>query len=293
MNITRPHFVVSDLHMGDKGPRDNFAAMSNGNREREFHDFLDYVDSQNGEVTIAGDLFELWQGNISKVMTCRMDLLDRLAAMDATYMLGNHDIDLKYFTDRRLKALHPLLENSIRHPNLEFERTIYANGSTILIIHGHEQDKYCRNETPDLGRISAIYSGMKEDKNKSPLLKDKWGSTTVEKRSLGRWDRFSAFCRRLMGEESLAMLIRQEVYQVYLDRHVDAVLHGHTHQPGQFWRHSSIVGQPIPLPIYNTGTWAEEVCTFARIGVGGAIELLNWVNGEAVPNKTRLELKVK
>lgn len=290
MNITRPHFVVSDLHMGDKGPRDNFNAMSNGRREAEFNAFLDYVDSQNGELTIDGDLFELWQGNISRVITARLDLIDRLSYMDAVYLLGNHDIDLKYFAGR-VGISHPLLTHSIQRPNLGFERIIEANGRRVLIIHGHEQDKYCRSETPDLGRISAIYSGMREDKNGGPLLNDRWGSTTVEKRSLGRWGRFSAFVRRCMGEESLDMLIRQEVMKTYRERGVDALIHGHTHQPGQFWKHSPIIDRDIVLPIYNSGTWAEEVCTFVRIGTGGAIELLDWVNGEPVPNTTKLEVK--
>lgn len=276
--------------MGDKGPRDNFAAMSNGRREAEFMAFLDYVDSQNGEITIDGDLFELWQGNISRVITARLELIDRLSYMGAVYLLGNHDIDLKYFAGR-IGISHPLFEHSIQMPNLAFERTIEANGRRVLIIHGHEQDKYCRNEVPDLGRISAIYSGMKEDKNKSPLLKDKWGSTTVEKRSLGRWGRFSAFCRRLAGEESLDMLIRQEIFKTFQSRGVDALIYGHTHEPGQFQKFSKVVNQNVVLPIYNSGTWAEEVCTFVRIGTGGAIELLDWKNGEAVPNTTKLPLK--
>lgn len=38
-------FVISDLHMGDGGARDNFAL---NNREEQLGLFLDYVASQQG-----------------------------------------------------------------------------------------------------------------------------------------------------------------------------------------------------------------------------------------------------
>jgi len=87
----QPIFVISDLHMGDGGARDNFAL---NNREKELGLFLDYVASQQGELIILGDLFDFWQMNLSKVVTTHIPLLDRLAAMNATYVVGNHDADL-------------------------------------------------------------------------------------------------------------------------------------------------------------------------------------------------------
>lgn len=286
MNITRPHFVVSDLHSGDKGNRDNFHAMSNGRREDEFNDFLDYVESENGELTIDGDLFELWQSNISKVMTCRLPLLDRLARMGARYLLGNHDIDLKYFING-LQFQHPLFQP----PNLGFQRIVEAGGKKVLIIHGHEQDQYCCNEAPDLGRISAIYTGMKEDRNGGPLLKDIWGSTTVEARCLGRWARIGNFFARLGGKPSASQVMRWAVLKTLTSSGCDALIYGHTHEPGQFTKFSQITGNNIMLPVYNSGTWAEKTNTFVRIGIGGAIELLDWVNGQPQPNTTVLEVK--
>jgi len=267
MKITRPHFCVSDLHLGDKGPRDNFAHMSGGWREQEFNNFLDYVASEDGDLTIIGDLFELWQGNISKVLTCRMPLLDRLADMGARYLLGNHDIDLMYLTDTNgLMLDHPLFIN------LEFSHTIEAGGRKILLIHGHEQDVYCKSEVPGIGRISAIYSGIREDKNGSPLNHNKYGGATVETRSLGRWGRFSQFCRRCAGKPSADAVMRKAVKDTWIASGATALIHGHTHQPGQF------VNQNGKLPIYNTGTWAETVNTFARINEDtGQVSLFDWV----------------
>ena len=39
-----PIFVVSDLHLGDNGPRDNFAV---GNRPQQFNRFLDLGPLKN------------------------------------------------------------------------------------------------------------------------------------------------------------------------------------------------------------------------------------------------------
>ena len=91
--ITRPIYCISDLHLGDGGPRDNFLPA----KEKQLLSFLDYVEEQDGELLILGDLFELWQANWSKVFTYRKHLLDRLAVLGATYILGNHDADLYHF----------------------------------------------------------------------------------------------------------------------------------------------------------------------------------------------------
>ena len=87
-------FVISDLHMGDGGPRDNFAV---GDRSRQLDLFLEMVAARQAELVILGDLFDFWQMNLSRVVTLRLPLLDRLAALNALYVVGNHDADLAYF----------------------------------------------------------------------------------------------------------------------------------------------------------------------------------------------------
>lgn len=277
MPNSAPIFVVSDLHLGDGGPRDNFAHMDGGKRQQQFEQFLDYVECQGGQLFIAGDLFELWQGNISKVLTCRMPLLDRLGRMGATYLLGNHDIDLKYLTgEHGLWFTHPLFKS------LALEHTLEVNGRKILLVHGHEQDAYCRGDAPGIGRISAIYSGLREDRNGSPLSKWKYGAKTVEARSLGRWGRLSCLVRRCLGRPNATSVMRQEILQTYLGAEVDAVIYGHTHEPGR------ITDCGNTYPIYNCGTWAESVNTFAAIEVDGTINLWDWIDGKPRINCTEL-----
>ena len=87
-------------------PRDNFPL---NNREKELGLFLDYVASQQGELIILGDLFDFWQMNLSKIVMKHMPLLDRLAAMNATYVLGNHDADLDDFIGTGFLS-HPLFQ---------------------------------------------------------------------------------------------------------------------------------------------------------------------------------------
>lgn len=277
--IDRPHFCVSDLHMGDGGPRDNFAHMSGGWREQEFLSFLDYVEDQGGELTIIGDLFELWQGNISKVLTCRLSLMDRLADMGAIYLLGNHDIDLRHFNwSNRLRLSHPLFAD------LKLSHEIVIGGKFIRLIHGHEQDPYCCDEKPGIGRISAIYTGIKEDRNGGPL-RGKYGTSTVEARTLGRISRFSGIMRRLTGKPSATQVMRRNIVEAYKRSGCDALVFGHTHEPGQFWNHGRYT-----LPIYNCGSWAEKTCSFAKITPDGYIEVMDWIDGKPRPNFTNINV---
>jgi len=279
--MSRPIFIVSDLHAGIGDARDNFAWMSNGWRATEFNNFLDYVEAENGELIINGDLLEMWQNNVSKVITYRRPLLDRLASMQATYLIGNHDLDILHFNPSNDIVLdHPLFAD------VKLSCTVQICGRKTLILHGHLQDKYCCNESPDLGRISAVYSGLREDKNGSPISRFKFGSKTVEARSLGHWGRFTACCRRLVGQPSLDMLIRQEIFKTYEEQKVDALIFGHTHEPGVF------VNDGQKLPIYNCGTWAETVNTFACINEDtGMVSLFNWIRDGFDCNTDELRLK--
>ena len=83
-----PIFCVSDLHLCDRGYRDNFAVEG---REARFYKFLDYVEAEGGQLYVLGDLFDFWQANLSKVVVAYLDLLTRLDKMRAVYVMGNHD----------------------------------------------------------------------------------------------------------------------------------------------------------------------------------------------------------
>jgi len=275
----RPIYVVSDLHLGDGGPRDNFAYMSNGHREDEFIAFLNFVEEQNGRLIIAGDLFELWQSNVSRVLTLRERLLDRLAAMEAIYILGNHDADLLYFCTRvnsNCWLSHPFFGT------MRTEHTECINDRSFHFIHGHEVDHYCAGDNPGLGRIAAIYSGLREDRNGSPLL-NKY--KTVEAKSIGRFERLSNFIRWLCGKPNRTRTMNQGLRDYIRKDEYDVLVSGHTHRAGQFW--SKKEGS---LPIYNAGTWAEGTCSFVVISPGGSVGIFDWIDDQPEPNTTRIEI---
>lgn len=265
--VRRPIYCVSDLHLGDGGPRDNFAYMSGGKRQAEFESFLDFVEERNGKLLILGDLFEMWQSNVSKVVTHRKSLLDRLAKMGAIYILGNHDADLLYFTDGWLT--HPFFQTMC----LTYSELV--DGRRFYFTHGHETDDYCSGEVPGLGRITAIYTGLKEDRNGSPLRKK---YPTVEARTLRRLEWPINFIRRLCGLPDRVQQMNRGLCKLIDSIDCDVLVSGHTHLAGKiagWW-------------VYNTGTWAEQTCSFVSINQFGAIGVFDWIDGKGVPNKRML-----
>jgi UDP-2,3-diacylglucosamine pyrophosphatase LpxH len=256
--------------------------MDNGKRPCEFKRFLDHVEECEGRLLILGDLFELWQSNISKVITCRPDLLDRFAKMPgggACFILGNHDADLLYFSDpdSLCKLTHSFFQTTVSGYG---ELIGDTQGREFYFIHGHQADPYCRGDIPGLGRITAIYAGLKEDRRGSPL----WNKyQTVEEHSIGRFERWSSILRRLCGKPGRFKAMNQELCQIRFNHECDVIVSGHTHRAGQLW--SKDWGL---LPIYNTGTWAENVCSFVVINNKGEVGVFDWVNGKPVPNQVRL-----
>lgn len=260
-----PIFVISDLHMGDGGPRDNFAY---GDREKELVAFLDYVERKCGRLVICGDLFELWQSNISKVLTKRKWLLDRFASMQATYILGNHDADLYYFMFQEGWLTHPFFRRMCG--------SCFLNkcGKSFQFIHGHEADPYCVSDVPGLGRITAIYSGLAEDRNGGPML-DKY--RTVEQKVVGRMERLVSLWNWLRGKPDRFTAINRQLRD--MAPVADVVICGHTHRSGHIgtWH-------------YNCGTWAERTNSFVCINSSGSVGVFDWKDGRAVPNQTELPI---
>ncbi len=76
MPAERDILIVSDLHIGDGGPRDNFAA---DDKAAKFSRFLDYAAEEGAELFILGDLFEFWQANIGRVLTRQLGLISLFA----------------------------------------------------------------------------------------------------------------------------------------------------------------------------------------------------------------------
>ena len=277
-------FVISDLHMGDGGPRDNFAV---DNKEDELGLFLDYVESQNGSLVILGDLFEFWQANIGKVLMERIHVLDRFAAMGAVYVVGNHDADLEELIGADMLS-HPFFDNMTR----AFTREIA--GRKFKFMHGHEVEPIDQNGSPGWGKILAILGGIIEDKKGSPLL-SAGGKTEKILLKTGRWfmwlwncfvNRFEKKCtsashphdfdHELTPSQSPGRA-KGMVKLYHLDmitNKYDIAIVGHTH-----------AAKSIDGWYYNSGCWVGLRKNFIRILPDSTVEIHDWTeelhNGEA------------
>ena len=288
MTDNRSIFVISDLHMGDGGVRDNFPV---NNRERELDSFLDYVAGQQAELIVLGDLFEFWQMNLSKIVMTRMPLLDRLAAMNATYVLGNHDADLDGVIGTDFLS-HPLFQR-MSEP---FQREI--GGRQFKFMHGHEVDAGNKDDWPEKGRVFCILAGLFEDKNNSPVFPNgdfvEDDLERIGEGLLGPWAAIASRVGRFLhlgglgvGGDKLTPAQNRDRARQLLNAYrqgkesggYDVLIAGHTHQPGR-----------IGNWYFNSGTWARKTNSFVEIAPTGYTAVLDWIDGRPVPNNTILQL---
>lgn len=281
--MARDIFVISDLHMGDRGPRDNFEA---GDRTRQLHAFLDFVAQQGGELFVLGDLFELWQVNFSRLMLARRDILDHLAELDVVYVPGNHDVDLAGFVGTGFLS-HPFFSR-MRPP---FTREL--GGKRFRFFHGHEVDPMNRGEDPGWGRMMSIFAGIFESENRSPFLPSgeaieaslsrfgdsllalwSYAASTIEE-EIARKER-----RTLEPSQELTPAQQPDRASAYAqlvraDRAregYDIAVLGHTHKPGH-----------IDGWYFNSGTWTAPFNPYLRISEAGEVSYFHWEDGREVP----------
>lgn len=272
--------VVSDLHMGDGGPRDNFAADG---KERQFSLFLDYVEAEGAELYILGDLFEFWQANVGRVIVHRMPFLERFARMKAIFVVGNHDSDLEDLIGTGLLN-HAFFERM----SGPFSRRI--GDRTFQFMHGHEVDPFNRDGTPRWGRILAILGGIIEDRKGSPLLSAggltektllrvsrsfMWlWNISVNRFEKGRPDEpVHSMSESLTPTQEpgrvkgiLALYQKDRRHKGY-----DCLVAGHTHKAG-------LVGGWYA----NSGCWVGLRNNFLQIAPDGTVQVWEWKNGQRV-----------
>ena len=80
---------ISDLHLGDGSRADDF------HRDKEFLEFLEFVQSQAKELIIVGDFLELWQAALDRALFRHSEVINKLLSLrekiKVTYVVGNHD----------------------------------------------------------------------------------------------------------------------------------------------------------------------------------------------------------
>ncbi len=295
----KPVFIISDLHIGDGGPRDNFGCPGSERPDR-LTAFLDHVEAAGGELIILGDLLEFWQAPVGDVIAHNRELLDRLGRMGAVYILGNHDSDLAGFVGTGLLR-HDFFDAMLDvtpkpgRPGASppYERRI--GGKTFRLMHGHEVDPFNASPAPSWGRILSIFAGIFEEHNGSPRLA---GGKLIEsrlewlgERLLGVWHWLTTWLWRMRGGSSApgrqltpaqkpsraAEMLRR--YRAHHERgHYDVLVVGHTHHPGRLgdW-------------YLNAGCWARQIANFVRIDPDGRADVYDWDGRRATPNTDTLQ----
>ena len=280
ISARRDIIIVSDLHIGDGGSRDNFAV---DNKAQRFSGFLDYVQQQGAELFILGDLFEFWQANIGKVLMHQKDLIERLSKLRAVYVVGNHDTDFEDLIGTGFLA-HPFFERMTG----PFERTI--SGKRFKFMHGHELDPFNRDGTPRWGRILAILGGILEDRKGSPLL-SAGGMTEKSLLKVGRsfmwlWNKSVNLFEKSERHEKAHALgesltpaqdpakikgIMSLYHNNKRQEGYDFLITGHTHKAGLFqdW-------------YCNSGCWVGLRENFLRIQTNGEVHVYEWQDNQPI-----------
>ncbi len=255
--MTNDIICISDLHLCDKGYRDNFYARG----EKRLLKFLDFVDDSGCELFILGDLFEWWQCNLSSSLLQYKELIKRLDCVGpmgkgACWIAGNHDNLLTGF----LPNYTGFKLGGIELPYLRKEFIAPINERKFLFCHGHESDATCRSLNPGVGYITAIISGMMEDRNKGPndgvAIEDSFISTL--ERALNTW-------RWLTRKHNRRKELIDSVEAYRQKKNADVVIYGHTHEPGQLGNYH-----------FNCGCWCREQDTFVRIRTDGTANTFIW-----------------
>ena len=276
-------FVVSDLHLGDGS---SFDPICKSDRYVQLLHLLDYMDRENGQLVILGDLLELWRFSLSSVMNQWHGLLDRFDQMNAIYVLGNHD-----------EKIADIAPDSTNHPFLKRACQAFTHkigDHTFRFMHGHEVD-------PLIPDPSSLFNGLLRrlsrpliPKQQTCLLaNDAFSDFLLEsgEQMLRIWHRLSRNIHAHLHDELVELFgepertIRRIRTEKMLNRfchhrdqeYYDIAIAGHTHQAGRFGRW-----------YYNSGCWTKKTNSFLRIHPDGHVEVFDWDRSGAHPNLEQL-----
>jgi UDP-2,3-diacylglucosamine pyrophosphatase LpxH len=244
-------------------------------RESLFNSFLNHVEKQNGQLVILGDFFELLRYPVGSIIVRRRDLLDRLAAMQAVYVPGNHDDDVFCLRDPYC-PLHPFFTR------ITDAFTQRIGDRRFRFMHGHEIDPLMNAGWKNLGRMIGAVTYRYELRRESRATgRDALGLSPVGDDPILRLRiRLRRSMIRAVQEgrvrtsaEKVRLLTRQVRTQCMITRYgedrvedlYDVAIAGHTHYAATFgdW-------------FFNSGSWTGQSSDFLAISPKGEVELQRW-----------------
>jgi len=232
---------ISDLHLGDGSRTDDF------HRDEEFLKFLEFIEGQAQELIILGDLLELWQADLDRVLFTHSKVINRLLSLrnkvKVTYVVGNHDyIPFVRFIDSGIGI------------SLEYR----DEESGIVAEHGHRYDAFNRYRNPlksikwPLGKhFTQVVAGL--ERWVHPDI-DKWTRKTME--SMDDFLREAVFIRNKVTPTAKDYIKRGGHFAEFevavknqINKGARIVIFGHTHKCQL---------KSLENGIYaNCGTWVD------------------------------------
>ena len=192
IHLPHPLYFASDLHLGDGSPADDFAE---GGHRAAFEWFLQHeVEADGGELVLVGDVFELWQCELSHVREHYGSLFWQVH--NYRLIRGNHDAAYRKPPEWR-----------------------WPDGCRPLVLaeHGHQADPL-NSSLGFVGRTVTAVAGLVErlgwrdvDQN---TWRWKWMPTPVTRPDRFPPDHYPNYARRRARETGAHLVIL-----------------GHTHRP--------------------------------------------------------------
>lgn len=234
---------ISDLHLGDGSRTDDF------HRDREFLKFLEFVESQAQRLIILGDLFELWQADLDRVLFTHSQVVDKLLCLsnkvEVRYVIGNHD----YIPFVKFVASTDAICSEFRDPE-----------HGIVAEHGHRYDIFNRYKNPlksikwPAGRgLTLFVAGL--ERLIHPNV-DTWAKKAIE--GLDDFLRQAIFIRNKIPPTAKEYFRRgghfgefEQAVKNHIETGAKIVIFGHIHKP-----QLEIIGKGIYA---NCGAWVDNV----------------------------------
>lgn len=233
---------ISDLHLGDGSRTDDF------NRDKELLKFLEFAESEATELTIVGDLFELWQAKMDRVLFKHNEVVKKFlylrSKIKVRYIVGNHDyIPFIKFVDSGIGVY------------LEY----HDKDDGIIAEHGNKYDVFNHYKNPLQSvtwpsgkRFALLAASLERFVNRDA---DVWLEKALEKTEdfLGH----AALIRNKVTPSSQEYLKKgghfgefDKAVRNHINNGAKVVIFGHTHKPQL---------EIIDKGIYaNCGTWVDN-----------------------------------
>jgi UDP-2,3-diacylglucosamine pyrophosphatase LpxH len=280
--MAKRYTVISDLHLGDGGPADQFDTLGSAPLLERL---LQSVEADpDCHLVLLGDTFEFWQFGLEAICSRYERLLELLQCLARdgrlSWVIGNHDYELPYLKTDRWFGDFPFTQ-AFDLPELG-----------LHAVHGHMQDPHPERMVPLPGHerefevsrelvyyvkyLEHVYPDAEERLTALGLtLQRGWDDARTAFEAFMALDRktaLSAFLdleRRLLHyvPPSQALTVSGQdpwelaAFQMMQQSPYKTVLMGHTHVPR--WVRTA------DLTYINTGCWCRSAfpCSFVQVDV--------------------------